>query len=165
MQHRFLRDAGIDDLTALMQFNLAPLATRRDIAMLGLIHRTVLNKGPPHFRERFKLAAAPLPGEARHHSRHLDDPRLVRRGRVITRSALGLVAVYTLLPNDIVILREVPAFQTALQNRIKSRAEDGCEDWASTLSPRWPLAAPPSACYAASGAAGRRRCCKGGAAS
>jgi hypothetical protein len=76
VQQRFLRDAGIDDLSALMNFNLAPLATRRDIAMLGLIQRTVLNKGPPHFREHFKEGSQPLspscrpaPGEKR--PRHL----------------------------------------------------------------------------------------------
>eukprot|EP00969_Alexandrium_andersonii_P029728 1298020-Alexandrium_andersonii.AAC.1 len=32
---------------ALFRFRLAPLATRRDIALLGLVHRTVLGQGPP----------------------------------------------------------------------------------------------------------------------
>jgi hypothetical protein len=143
VQQRFLRDAGIDDLTALMHFNLAPLATRRDIAMLGLIHRTVLLKGPSHFREHFKREACPPPGVARRHCRHLVDPRLDRQGRVITRSALGLVAVYNLLPNATVLISEVSAFQAALQNIVKDRAEDGCEDWASSLSPRLPLGVHP----------------------
>ena len=56
VQQRFLRGTGIDEVAALMHFNLAPLATRRDIAMPGLIHRTVLGKGPPHFRKCFQLA-------------------------------------------------------------------------------------------------------------
>ena len=29
-----------------MNFNLAPLSTRRDIAMLGVIHRAALREGP-----------------------------------------------------------------------------------------------------------------------
>ena len=50
---RFLRDRGVDDISALVVFHLAPLATRRDIAMLGLIHRTVLGKGPEQFKHFF----------------------------------------------------------------------------------------------------------------
>ena len=38
MQRRFLRECGLSDEDALLHFNLAPLETRRDIAMLGLIH-------------------------------------------------------------------------------------------------------------------------------
>ena len=41
VQNRYLRDVGVDDVTALVNFHLAPLPTRRDIAMLGLIHRTI----------------------------------------------------------------------------------------------------------------------------
>ena len=43
-------DIGIDELTAFMDFNLAPLNLRRDIAMLWLIRRTVIGQGPQHFR-------------------------------------------------------------------------------------------------------------------
>lgn len=53
VQTRFLRDANIDGVTALMDFHLAPLAVRRDIAMLVLIHRSVLGIGPDHFRVHF----------------------------------------------------------------------------------------------------------------
>ena len=56
MQTRFLKALGCSELEALMEFNLAPLRTRRDVAMLGVLHRTVLDKGPEHFKEFFKLA-------------------------------------------------------------------------------------------------------------
>ena len=42
VQESFLEEIGIDDVTAFCDFNLAPLSLRRDIAMSGLIHRTVL---------------------------------------------------------------------------------------------------------------------------
>ena len=51
LQDSFLQKLGIAPLEALMEFNLAPLATRRDIAMLGLVHRAALRKGPPQFWE------------------------------------------------------------------------------------------------------------------
>jgi hypothetical protein len=147
VQQRFLRDAGIDELAALMSFNLAPLATRRDIAMLGLIHRTVLGKGPPHFRKHFKLAGLTASGVQRKHCRHIIDPRSELRGNSITRSALGLVAIYNLLPESIVMCSDVSSFQTGLQRLVKDRAAKGCEDWAGTLNPRIPLASHPLMAY------------------
>ena len=47
VQRRFLRETGLTEEEALLKYHLAPLQTRRDIAMLGLIHRTVLGLGPP----------------------------------------------------------------------------------------------------------------------
>ena len=42
IQKRFLRECCLTQEDALVFFNLAPLETRRDMAMLGLIHWTVL---------------------------------------------------------------------------------------------------------------------------
>ena len=143
VQQRFLRDVGISDLAALMEFNLAPLSTRRDIAMLGLIHRTVLGKGPSHFRRHFWLAGPTETAGRRNHCRHLMDPRMEIRGNLIGRSALGLAAVYNMLPEVIVMSEDVPSFQARLQRLVKGRANDGCDDWQSTLSPRLPLTSHP----------------------
>ena len=38
VQTRFLKGVGVGEATALIDFHLAPLSTRRDIAMLGVIH-------------------------------------------------------------------------------------------------------------------------------
>jgi hypothetical protein len=139
VQDRFLHDAGIEADTALLEFNLAPLCTRRDIAMLGLIHRAVLGLGPPHFRKHFRLEGT---GAGRHR-RHLVDPRPVYRAHIVSRSALGLIAVYNLLPEGVVAARDVSAFQCALQQLVKSRCRHGCADWVESLSPRVPLATHP----------------------
>ena len=125
VQEKFLKDAGVDEAAALIYFNLAPLATRRDIAILGLIHRTVLRKGPPHFRKHFKIDAAGKP----------EDPRGTIGGKLITRSALGLIAVYNLIPQNLKEIRQVKSFQTALQMLLKQRLEDGCADWRHTFCP------------------------------
>ena len=53
LQDNFLKKLVIPELTALMEFRLAPLTTRRDIAMLGLVHRAALKEGPPQFWEFF----------------------------------------------------------------------------------------------------------------
>ena len=40
-------------MQALIHFSLAPLECRRDMAMLGFIHRIALGKGPPPFQQFF----------------------------------------------------------------------------------------------------------------
>ena len=54
LQVSFLREIGVSELDALLHFRLVPLCLRRDIAMLGVIHRCVLGRGPPHFRRLFQ---------------------------------------------------------------------------------------------------------------
>ena len=61
VQHRFLRETCVSDDNALSVFHLAPLSVRGDIAMLGIIHRTTLRKGPSHNSRR---STATLPGPA-----------------------------------------------------------------------------------------------------
>ena len=73
LQTSILRNLGITEYDALMAFNLAPLCSRRDMAMLGVIHRTILGKGPPHFKEHFKLKA----------NGRIADPREEIGGRLI----------------------------------------------------------------------------------
>ena len=92
VQSRFLRDIGVDDISALVTFHLAPLATRRDIAMLGLIHRTILGKGPSQFSAFFQCDAQ--------NSGKLIDPSRNCKCPLISRSALGLVAIYNMLPRS-----------------------------------------------------------------
>ena len=101
VQTRFLRALGCTELEALMEFNLAPLAARRDIAMLGVVHRTVLGKGPEHFKAFFKARGQPLTKVTRlgcrRHTKQLVDPRTGAFPELMRRSALGLIAVYNLL--------------------------------------------------------------------
>ena len=47
---QILLAAGLSAVEALCNFRLAPLSVRRDIALLGLIHRTVLRRGPKQFQ-------------------------------------------------------------------------------------------------------------------
>ena len=131
LQEKFLDDAGVDEVSALMEFNLAPLAGRRDIAMLGIIHRTVLGKGPHHFRDHFRGAS---PGR-------LIDPRQEICGELVKRSALGLVAVY--LPLECKRHKTVKEFQKQLQKHMKEWAKSGREDWPRMYSPRLALSRHP----------------------
>ena len=52
IQSSFWRQIGISPIEALFHFNLAPLETRRDIAMLAVIHRSILGQGRQAIADR-----------------------------------------------------------------------------------------------------------------
>ena len=79
-----------------MVFGLAPLEVRRQIAMLGLIHRCVLGLGPSHFQKFFRpCSGQPQPYETRaivrRHPRQLVDIRDGKLLEIQRRSALGMI--------------------------------------------------------------------------
>ena len=65
VQRRFLEHIGATEIQALFEFNLAPLESRRDMAMLGLVHRAVLGKGCQQLRKFFQLQSA-APSASQH---------------------------------------------------------------------------------------------------
>ena len=145
LQDRLLQAVGCSETEALLNWNLAPLATRRDLAMLGLVHRTVLGEGPQHFRRFFRRqrqtrsSGAWTRLAARRHTLQLEEVDYPNCPGLLRRSALGLVKLYNLLPEDTVAEVTVAGFQRKLQDLVKARAAAGCDDWALTLSPRVPL--------------------------
>jgi hypothetical protein len=126
IQTKFLQEAGVSEKEALMEFNLAPLETRRDIAMLGVIHRTAMGRGPRHFRIHFQ----------KQQDGYIKDPRAELKGAVVQRSAFGLVAVYNALPAKVKASHTVSNFQQRLQDVLKQAAVDGILEWPKLLSPR-----------------------------
>ena len=133
VQSKFLKDIGVDEVTAIFRFHLAPLSVRRDIAMLGLIHRTVLGKGPALFAQHFKCRG----------SRSVHDPRIDSKALLVHRSAFGLVAIYNMLPPSVVETRSVSLFQLNLQSLVCKAAQTGHPKWQDMLSPRLALEAHP----------------------
>jgi hypothetical protein len=104
IQRRFVYDLGFSDLEALVYFKLAPLSSRRDIALLGLIHRTVLGGGPSQFQQFIRPPwrhEEAVTGSWRHryHLEILLSPNFLESSR---RSILGLMQVHNLLPAEIV---------------------------------------------------------------
>ena len=102
---RLLRAANMTPVEALLHCRLAPLHTRRDMAMLGLIHRSLLGRGPPHFKKLFRLQD---PGGERGRTRlaqarhRFQLEEFEGTQEYVCRSVLGLIRVYNLLPVQIV---------------------------------------------------------------
>ena len=51
VQQRLLQDLNLSPEVALLDYRLAPLKYRRDMALLGLIHRICTKQAPPQFLE------------------------------------------------------------------------------------------------------------------
>ncbi len=141
IQHRLLRELEMTDFEAFERYKLAPLCTRRDIGMLGLLHRISLGNAPPQLAELFPRAPAPEPRfgpNTRLHrtvQRH-DRQFLERPGHtdIFRRSLFGLVCSYNLLPQSVVDISSVSAFQSRLQRAVLKVARDGVDDWSHVLS-------------------------------
>ncbi len=145
VQTRFLREIGISAVEALLHFNLAPMGARRDMAMLGVIHRAVLHKGPPQLWPFFQRDDAAREHSMvtrsmqRRHSRHLRSYRVGAFYCMLQHSILGLIDVYNLLPAHVVEQTTVKDFQRDLQEQLRNFARMGREGWELAFSPRFAL--------------------------
>ena len=75
-QTKFLSMIGISEEDAMFHFNLAPPSCRRNIAMLGLLHRCALGKSLEHLKHLFNVLKAPRRNTrsgSRMHGRQLVD--------------------------------------------------------------------------------------------
>ena len=141
VQERLLRECGLTDIEALERFKLAPLPSRRDMAMLGLLHRVVLGQAPPQLRELFPFAVL-TPARSNYQTRLLSTVRrhnkqlLERPGHtdVFSRSLFGLVSSYNLLPQHIVDTGDISKFQHVLQQGLLRAAKEGLDDWQHVLA-------------------------------
>ena len=94
---RLLRTLTISDEESLLIFWLAPLHTRRDIGMLGVIHRSVIGEGPHQFAKYFvqKNAGDRSGGREslRRHDKQLVTHRTGKFLDLLSHSILGLVDI------------------------------------------------------------------------
>ena len=138
---RFLREVDLTATQAFLDYGLAPLRLRRDVAMLGLLHKCVLGLAHPELCNLFPLAT---PVRRHHqtraalhtHERQLLDRTQGQHSELLRRSAFGLARVYNRLPGGVVANDSVKGFQRDLTALAKELCASGVYDWASCYSPR-----------------------------
>ncbi len=133
---RFLREMGLSTEDALLRFNLAPFESRRHMAALGVLHRRILGILPGPIAEMFPFGGIvrrilPTRLSGSRHSKLLFDPICGNETQLFKRSLFGYVAIYNRLPQKIVDVSSVSAFQKALQDAMKVSLRRGDEDWAT----------------------------------
>ena len=144
--YKLLKELGIFPADALVHFNLAPLACRRDIAMMGYFVELCLakdmntsrsfqtiNSRPPMYKIRDGAAQQTV-------DRH---PQRKYLGNIKTQRAVMNFCIYGRLPAAIIRHDTMKEFQRSLQPRIKDRLAAGCSDWMTTFSTRVPAYGHP----------------------
>ena len=129
VQRRFLREMGVTEAQALADWNLAPLPCRRAIAMLGLLYRIAMKQAPAPLCELFRRFDGVRPGHTatrgfgrRHPLQLCEATAMGGHTEVFRRSLFGLVTVWNMVPEAVVLSGSIRTFQKGLQDAVRNRA-------------------------------------------
>ena len=133
LQASFLESLGVTCEAAFLKYRLAPLGSRRDMAMLGLLHRANLGLLPSPLNLLFPKASGTLHSHGfstgAPHQRQMADPVQPGHGAIFKRSVFGAIAVYNRLPPSTVTADSTKLFQKRLQQQLRDNI--GKANWAS----------------------------------
>ena len=110
---------------------------RRDVGMLGLLHKRVLGFAHPAYEQL--LPFAPLSwyqgSVVPRHGKQLDNGRhlCTARHALFTRSLFGMVDVYNRLPARFIAMEDISLFQKELTAFIKHRCNQEIVEWKQTF--------------------------------
>ena len=136
MQRGFLYELGLAEDQCYLEWNFAPLSLRRDIGLLGLLHKRVLGQSHPSIDVFFSWAIDTINPDW--HSKQLYNHSYDTffRTELFKRSIFALVGIYNRLPQYIVDLPTVQQFQRELTRIAKSFCEVQHPRWKCFLSHR-----------------------------
>ena len=128
LQVSFLDELQITEDAAFVNYNFAPLGLRRDIGILGFLHKRVLGLCHPGICKFLPMAAG-----AAWHNRPLKtfDHVCTTNRRMFERSIFYMIHVYNRLPQYLIDCCSVSAFQKQLTQIAKHRCIAGDDEWAS----------------------------------
>ena len=132
LQRSFTDKIGLSEKIAFLHFNLAPLRLRRNIAALGILHRSAIGKGHPELTQLFPHRSAAthsfstrLAGER--HQLQLEDLCDGSHNDFLHRSLFGMVRVYNLSPAKAISKTSVQEFQKELTAVATRRCDDSIQ--------------------------------------
>ena len=127
LQTSFVRDLHITEGSAFLYYNFAPACLRRDIGLLGFLHKRVLGLCHAAIAEFFPM----LPASPYWHNKQLDShmDECHSRRQLYFRSMFGMVHVYNRLPQHVVDIDSVSGFQSCLTQMAREKCEAGVPNW------------------------------------
>ena len=138
VQSMFLEELGVSVKNALFEFHLAPFSSRRDIAILGFLHKIAWRQAPASLLNLFPLGCShyirDLRAPGARHSKQLHDPIDGCQSAAMGRSAFGKVYVYNLLPKMVAEQPGTKGFQRKLQHGLKQACRAKVDNWQTFLS-------------------------------
>ena len=142
IQVAFLKELGLSEEVALLEFNVAPTNMRRDIAMHGLLFKIASGLAHPAFSRLFPRAPARNAGCVLRHDRHqLQLRELVLHSRssipgVVHRNLFGLVRISNRLDRRFFEVASIDGFQRRLTEHCREACRRGDPQWQSALARR-----------------------------
>ena len=126
LQSRFLRDLDISPEAAFLDYNFAPTMLRRDLGILGFIHKRILDQC--HIGVALLLPRRERPTNL-HHDKQISIPRPTHRLQLFNKSLFALVQAYNMLPQWIVNATSVPQFQKHITILVRRRCAALDDEW------------------------------------
>ena len=142
LQQSFVAELKLTAEMAFLDYNFAPSELRRDIGLLGFLHKRILNECHPGVIALLPMATH----DSHYHSKQIDSQleKCIARHVLWNRSLFGMIHVYNRLPQEVVDLPSVSVFQTELTRMARTRcwrgdanwkrAFHGCGEWWRTLA-------------------------------
>ena len=137
----FLDHIGMSTEQAFLEHNLLPLRLRRDIAILGFIHKANLRECHPEISAFFGVGICPVLPSSIYPSRHTFQLKIFSdfvRGMapLYSRSILNMGNLYNLLPQAFVECKTVHLFQSKLTSVSRVKCITKVPNWQTWLSAR-----------------------------
>ena len=137
VHYKFLKDIDLQSSDAFLQFNFAPPSLRRNIGILGLLHKRVLGLSHPVFQTLLPFSVD-VPGSYRQgdHNKqlygHIHEVNF--QLALHFRSIYALMCIHYSLPQNVVDCNTV----TSLEKHLSKMARDACaaghENWQKMFS-------------------------------
>ena len=134
-QSSFTHSLGLSVEDAFLRFNFAPLCLRRDIAILGLLHKITLGLAHPSFSDVFPMRSAvhvhehDTRQERRRHSKQFVEHCDGGQTGYFGKSIFSACRVYNFLPSYMVIAKTVSQFQSFLTKDSRLACRNKQESW------------------------------------
>ena len=138
-QDHYLRELDLSPAQAFLDFNFAPAALRRDVAVLGVLHKRVIGKCHPSYNRLlpWRSDRFPEPRELGHSKQlYVHSVEVSNHQAIFNRSIFGMVTIYNDLPQDVVDATSVGALQHKLMQITRTRCQAKDADWALSFRKR-----------------------------
>jgi hypothetical protein len=134
LQKHYVHELSLTEESAFMYYNFAPPSLRRDIGILGFLHKRVLGECHNAIALMFPFIPVGLPW----HNKQLDSHmyECTCRLGLFQRSVFSMVHVYNRLPQYVVDQDSVSKFQTELTKIAKHRCAHLSLPWRTTFTSR-----------------------------
>jgi hypothetical protein len=131
VQQHFLDDLGVSKSNAFLEHNFAPPRLRRNIGILGFLHKRVLGNAHPVFQQSFPFFNDVFRHPRQGHNKQLYGHILEVQFQLqlFKRSIFGMVDVYNGLTQEVVDLKTVKDFQSELTKIARTRCQAGDANW------------------------------------